>query len=507
MSAAGPIAVPIEAPVPATSASPGAGAGAARAPEALVAGGGIAGIAAAVLLAEAGVRVTLLETRPRLGGRATSFVDPRTGETLDNCQHVVMGCCTTYLDLLARLGVLDQIEWTREQHWIEPGGRESLVQPSWIPAPLHFAPSILGVKFLAPAERWQLGWGAHCVARARRSGWRGRTFGEFLRHARQTPRLIELFWAPVVVSACNLPCERVCAATALHVFQDGFFGNPRASEIGVSRVPLLRLYDRAESMIAGRSGDAGRGTVRLGFSVDRLDGRRVRGTSGGKPETLEGDVVVCALPVERALEVIDPDVRRSDPRLATMLASSWSFSPILGVHLAFDRPVLTRPHAVLVGAGVQWLFRKDQAGCRLHAVISAADEWMGLSEGQIAERVTADVRAHLPGAREAKVLSVRAVKEKRATFAAVPGIERVRPSVLPTQGTGEADGPPVILAGDYTDTGWPATMEGAARSGYSAASAALEVLRSRMCGFKPAGALPTLPPELPRSGLARWLVR
>ncbi len=480
---------------------------------AIVAGGGISGIAAALRLADAGVRVTLLETRPRLGGRATSFVDPRTGETLDNCQHVVMGCCTAYLDLLRRLGVEHEIEWTREQYWIErdgPGtvaGRESIVKPGVLPAPFHFTGAVLGASFLTAGQKAALAWGAHMVAHAKRAEWTNATFADFLRAARQPAGLVAKFWAPIVVSACNLSCERVCAASALMVFQDGFFANPRAAQIGVSRVPLLRLYDQAEQsmVVAG-------GSVRRGFSVDRLGTSWVEGTERGRTERLEADAVVCALPIERALGVIESAILQADARFAPMLAahsagddddhrvSRWSFSPILGVHLAFDRPVLRRPHAVLVpraddatvGVGeeagrlaTQWLFRKDTEGKRVHAVISAADAWMGVDEQAIVARVLADLHAHLPTSRGATVQWARAVKEKRATFAGTPDVERLRPAVMGNSG--------LVLAGDYTATGWPATMEGAARSGYAAAAAVLGQ------HWEPANLRP--------SGLARWLVQ
>ncbi len=466
-------------PPAAAPAPPSAGAPAHRPRSVLIVGGGIAGIAAALRLSEAGLPTTLLETRKKLGGRATSFTDPRSGETLDNCQHVAMGCCTAYLDLLSRLGVLDQLEWTRDQYWIETGGRTSVVRPSPLPAPAHFAPAILAARFLSLAEKAALAWGGHCIARARRADWTTRTFGQFLTSARQPRRLIDRFWAPVVISACNLPCDAVCAASALQVFQEGFFGSPRAAEIGVSRVPLLSLYDRAEQVIS-----AAGGRLRLGCGVERLDASSVLTTAG---ERLSADAVICALTPERAAEVIDAALFAADPRLPGL--ARFTFSPILGVHLTFDRPVLSSPHAVLVDGATQWLFRKDADGRKLHAVISAADDWMDLSEAAIGERVLADIRAHLPAARAAQLLSVRSVKEKRATFAATPEVERLRPAAI-----GPAGLRGVILAGDYTATGWPATMEGAARSGYAAAAAIL-------------GVPSLLPPELPRTGLAPWLIR
>lgn len=421
----------------------------------IVAGGGIAGIAAALKLAEAGVAVTLLETRKKLGGRATSFVDARTGERIDNCQHVALRCCTHYLDLLARLGADQHIRWDAEQYWVERGGRTSVIRPGLFPAPGHFTGSVLAAKFLSWGEVAQLGRAMAAIMRADRAAWRTRTFGEFLRSAGQSARVIDRFWQPVVVSACNLPVDRAAASSALHVFQEGFLAHRDAATMGVATVPLVDLYDRAEAVIASRGG-----RVVLGASVERLDAERVW-LSGGVE--LRARRVVCAVPAERVLKVVEPSLIAGDPRFEAIAAVEHS--PILGVHLVFDRPVLPTKHAVLVEGGTQWLFRKDDAGAKLHAVISAADEWMELTEEQIAQRVVEDVRAYFPAASDARLIAARSVKEKRATFAATPAWEARRPGVTGPSG--------VILAGDYTDTGWPATMEGATRSGYFAAAAVL----------------------------------
>ncbi|MBN8646214.1 MAG: FAD-dependent oxidoreductase [Planctomycetes bacterium] len=421
----------------------------------IIVGGGIAGIAAALHLAEHGRRVTLLETRTKLGGRATSFVDVRTGEAVDNCQHLAMGCCTNYLDLCRRLGVLDQIEWTHHTTWIEPGGRTSVLSRSLMPAPGHFGPSFLGVRFLDASEKVSL---AACLGAALREDRRrhkGITLREWLLRHDQSPRVIDRFWSPVIVSACNLTVDRVCAATALHVFQEGFFAHRDAASIGVSRVPLARLYDRAEATIAAAGGE-----VRLSSGVERVWADRVLTTSG---RTLEAESVVLAVPPERAARLIAPELAGVDPRFAA--AGRITHSPILGVHLIFDRPVLTHPHAVLVDRPTQWLFRKDERGTKIHAVISAADDWVPLNESEITRRVVEDLHACIPASRAARVIASRPVKEKLATFAPTPEVERVRPGVTGASG--------VFLAGDWVSTGWPATMEGAARSGAMAAAAVL----------------------------------
>lgn len=420
---------------------------------AIVVGGGIAGVAAALRLAEEGVAVTLFETRKKLGGRATSFTDTRTGLTLDNCQHVALGCCTNYLDLCGRLGVGDRLRWTRELNWIEAGGRVSVIRTSSLPAPGHMGPSFLTAAFLTWREKSAIALAMLAAVREDRRQWRDRVFAEWLRENRQPESAVRKFWSPVMVSACNLDVDRVCASSALHVFQEGFLAHHDAAAVSVAGVPLVELYDPAEGAIR-----AAGGAVRLGVSVDRVSERSVTTASG---ETLEADAVVCAVPPERAARIVDGGIRRRDDRFARL--ADITHSPILGVHLAFDRPVLGLPHAVLVDRPTQWIFRKDDAGARIHAVISAADAWIPLSEDEIAQRVLADLHACLPASREAQLTSVRAVKEKLATFAPTPEVERIRPAT-----TGATR---LILAGDYVQTGWPATMEGATRSGYLAAAA------------------------------------
>lgn len=439
---------------------------AAQAPEpdphgVIIAGAGVAGIAAAVRLAEAGRGVTLLETRRKLGGRATSFADARTGLVLDNCQHVVLGCCTNYTDLLGRLGASGRIAWHREQYWVEPGGRVSVVRPSALPAPGHFGPSVLRARFLSLGEKLRLARGMLAVMRADRAAWRRETFAGFLAACGQGPRLIERFWEPVVVSACNLSVGRVSAAGALQVFQEGFLAHRDAATMGVPTVPLVDLYAAAPGLIA-RAG----GSVRLGVSVVGIERDAVRITEGETARTLRAHRVISALPPERLAEVAGPGLRARDPRIARL--DGVGHSPIVGVHLMYDRPVMETPHAVLVGSGTQWVFRKDDAGRALHAVISGAEAWTALDEREITRRVTADIAAYFPRAAGAALEWSRPVKERRATFRLEPGIEDIRPEVVDPR-----DERGLLIAGDFARSGWPATMEGATRTGYIAAAAAL----------------------------------
>ncbi len=436
----------------------------------VIVGAGIAGIACAVRLAEHGVRVTLLETRKKLGGRATSYLDSRSGHVLDNCQHVVLGCCTNYLDLLARLSADHLIDWSSTQYWLEPLAhargtlqpRVSLIRPSPLPTPGHYGVSFLRAKFLSLREALAIASACMSMMRADRREYEGITFGRYLASLDQPERAVRRFWEPVIVSACNLPVSRVSAAAAMHVFQEGFLASRRGSLIGVPKVPLVELYAGLERQLCTAGGE-----VLLGVSAEAggVEARRVRASQG---RIFDADAVVCAVPVERVPRLVSPEIAAGDPRIEPL--SRFTHSPILGVHIEFDRPVLEYPHAVLVDRPTQWLFRKDAGeggGKRLHAVISAADDdgWNGLNEEQVGERVLADLRACIPAACDAQVVSLRSVREKLATFAPLPGVEALRPNVTGPSG--------LYLAGDYTRTGWPATMEGAARSGYAAAAAVL----------------------------------
>lgn len=437
----------------------------------IVVGGGIAGISAALRLAEQGVRVLLLETRRKLGGRATSFQDVRTGLTIDNCQHVALGCCTNYVDLCRRMSVDHKVQWHESIWWIEAGGRTSVMRPGMLPAPGHFSGSFLNARFLTTSEKLAIATAMLRILRQDRTAPEIGllTFEQWLRQSSQPAGTISKFWAPVIISACNLMPDRVSASSALHVIQEGFLATRRSALMGVSSVPLVDLYDPAEATI-----QAAGGRIRLGVSVNRITETSVTTSDG---EELEAERIISALPAERLVKYVDPDIVERDARIRA--AALVQHSPILGVHLTFDRSVMSTPNAVLVDRQTQWLFRKDRDGRQVHAVVSAADDWLALDEEDIATKVLQDIHACIPGSRHARLLTARAVKEKRATFAATPEFEGMRPGV-----TGESR---MVLAGDWVRTGWPATMEGAARSGYMAAGAVL--------GLEPESMLvPSLPP-------------
>ena len=436
---------------------------------AIVMGGGVAGIAAAVRLADAGLAVTLVETRKRLGGRATSHIDQATGELIDNCQHVLLGCCTSLIDLYERLGVADQIAWHEQLHFFDKQGHHDVLAPADLPAPLHLSPAMLGFDTLTLGDKLAIG---RAMVAMLRMGLRGRcgladlSFAGWLARQRQPRSAVERFWAVIVISACNQAPARLSAEYAVQVFQEGFLAHRRSYTMGVSTVPLARLYDRAEAAIT-----RGGGRLLLGSSVQAIElgADGVVGVRLDDGAVMAADTYISALPHDRLARVVPAEAGQLDARLGGL--DCIDVSPIIGIHLWFDRPVCPWPHMIYVDPPLQWVFvRSDaggpaEAGQHIHGVISAADAWVGRPAEQIEAMTLREMGRYLPDLDATHLIRSRVIKEKRATFSASPGVNAYRPST-----TGAIAN--LLLAGDWTATGWPATMEGAARSGYAAASAA-----------------------------------
>jgi squalene-associated FAD-dependent desaturase len=409
-----------------------------------IAGGGLAGLSAAAALGGAGFDVELFESRPFLGGRATSYTLPGAGETegdtVDNCQHILLRCCTNLLDFYTRLQVRDRIKFHREFYFIEPGGRLSVLKRGRLPAPMHFAESFLRMKCLDRHDKIGIAKALLAIRRerTRRKDLDRISMLDWLLQKRQTPHAIDRFWRQILVSAVNEDLERMAAIHGFQVFWLGFLARADSYEMGVPAIPLGQLY----------STDAWRrlGNVRMHFRtpVDHIDAEGF--TVGG--ERCKADHYICALPFERLEAVGLPS-----PKL--------DHSPITGVHLWFDREVTTLPHATLLDRTMQWMFNKD-SGRYLQLVVSASRDLTPLSRNEIIDIAIGDLRLYFPRVREARLLKAHVIKEQRATFSAAPETEHLRP----TPDCGIAH---VFLAGDWTRTGWPATMEGAVRSGYIAA--------------------------------------
>lgn len=407
-------------------------------PKVLIAGGGLAGLAAATALGGAGFEVDLFEARPFLGGRATSY--ELGGETIDNCQHILMRCCVNLLDFYKRLGVEDRIRFHSEFYFIEPGGRVSVFRRCMLPAPFHFAGAFARLHFLGPADKFGIVRALMALMRERgkRADLDRITMMEWLREKRQTKRAIDRFWRQVLVSAINEDLERMSAVHGFKVFWLGFLASAEGYEMGTSAVPLGELY--TESALE-RQGNV---RVHLRTPVERID---VQGFIAAG-ERQSADFYVCALPFERLAQVGLP-------------APELDHSPITGIHLWFDRPVTELPHATLLDRTIQWVFNKDR-GRYLQLVVSASRDLTPLSRSEVINLAVAELREFFPNIAEAGLVKAQVIKEQRATFSATPKAELARPGPVTAL-------PRVFLAGDWTGTGWPATMEGAVRSGYYAA--------------------------------------
>ena len=463
----------------------------------LIVGGGLAGLAAAVALAD-DFEVTLLERRAVLGGRASSFVDDDTGEAVDNCQHVLMRCCTNLLDLYARLGVSDQLRFYDSFQFINPDGTTAQLGGAPLPAPLHLAPALLGFRLLSLGERMLVADALLKLVQQSSHPTLHLTFGEWLRCHRQSARVIEHFWAPVIVSALNEEVDRVAFQYARQVFVEGFMATRHSYEMGLPTRPLHELYDPAVAFVAQRCG-----TVQLDVPVREFifNGDRANGVRLMDGSTIEADSIIAAVPFEVLLRLVPSDLVEQHVCFANL--RRLEHSPIVAVHVWFDREVTDLDHAALTGRTVQWMFNKSRNfttrgrgdaetggnGDYLGLVVSAARALIDKTRSEIIEVALADVREAFPRAREAKVTRAVVIKEPRATFACTPESEALRPD----QQTPLAN---FFLAGDWTNTGWPPTMEGAVISGYRAAE---RVFASR--GAPREVERPKLEPD----GLMPWL--
>ncbi|MGC8643423.1 MAG: hydroxysqualene dehydroxylase HpnE [Isosphaeraceae bacterium] len=477
-------------------------------PHVVIVGGGLAGLASASALVDRGLRITLLESRPRLGGRASSFIDPVTGEQVDNCQHVSMRCCTNLADFCRRVRIDDLFRREPEVVFLSRQGEVSRLRAGWAPAPFHLTGSFLKANYLTTRDKLRVGYGLAWLALAR-DDRPDESFADWLRRHHQNERTMELFWATILVSALNERLEQLDVGHARKVFVAGFLSTRTGFQMELPLVPLGELYGtRLENWLACHEVEVRLTTGVRSVDVDEegtLLGVTLRGG-----DAIPADFVVVAVPFDRVRELLHENAASRIPDLQKL--ELLKSSPITGVHLWFDRPICPYDHVALPGRFIQWVFnhtaiqgRTAPAGIQtaaaeteeagrggqyLQVVISASYDLVALEKTAIRDAVLADLADIWPAASEARLIRWWVVTEHGATFAVRPGVERLR---LP-QRTG-VDG--LFLAGDWTDTGWPATMESAVRSGYLAGQGILRDLDR-----------PTrlLVPELQPGRLARWLL-
>ncbi len=462
-------------------------------PTVAIAGGGLAGLAAACALADSGFRVTLFERRPYLGGRASSYEHPGTGEVVDNCQHVLFRVCTNLIEFYRRIGVEDKIRWYEDMTFIEPGGRTTVMHASPLPAPLHTAPSFLGFPFLTAKDKLAISRAIFALTLTAQPD-DGRSFQEWCQQHGQTENAIQRFWKPILVSALSEDLDLISISYAAQVVRESM-KSPEARHMGVPSIPLTDLYNRAGDYIRARGG-----SIRLRSSLEsfsaQASGVQVQVSDGAGRE--EGfDYLVLALPFEN-LDRVLPQAPESVGLREQI--SHFDSAPITGIHLWFDRQITDLDHAVLLDRTIQWMFHKSRllgarnapgaepAGSYIELVVSSSKSLIDKSRGEIVDLALKEVREFFPAAREARLVKSTVIKEVRATYSPRPGIDVYRPQ----QSTAW---PRVFLAGDWTATGWPATMEGAVRSGYLAAEALARAAGSDARRF--------LVPDLPANGLLR----
>jgi squalene-associated FAD-dependent desaturase len=429
----------------------------------VIVGGGLAGLAAAVGLAKMGLEIDLVEARTRLGGRASSFTDTTTGQLIDACQHVSMGCCTNFAHFARTVGIAHFLEPQRRLFFLTPDRRSSPFAASALPAPLHLAASFLRLHFLSLTEKVRIAWGLACLRLA--SPKTDRPFAEWLRRHHQTPRTIERFWGLVLTSALNESVDRVGLRYARKVFVDGFLRHRRGFEVELPSVPLGKLYgDELQSWLDqhGVRCELGAAVRRIVVTEGKVVAIELR--SG---EAREADWFISAVPFQRLLDLLPEELVASGPVFANL--RRLETSPITSVHLWYDRPILDLPHVVLVDCIGQWVFQRGETAPGEHyvqVVVSAARELRGLGHDEVQRRIDAELRCLFPRSAPARLLRGRVVTEHAATFSAVPGVDQWRPAQASPLSN-------FFLAGDWTATDWPATMEGAVRSGYLAAEALL----------------------------------
>ena len=463
-------------------------------PHVIVIGGGLAGLSAAVALADAGLRISLFEKSPRLGGRAASYV-LGSGEHIDNCQHVTLGCCTNLEDFYARLGVGAKIGYYDRLTFGESTGRRAAMKASLLPAPLHLLPGFVAFPFLKWDDKYAI---ARAMLRIVGSGGQPKlsvpiSMLDWLKQQRQTQRAIDRFWRTVLISALNEELSRIDAGYGIGVFWKAFLSNPKGFVVGIPSVALAELYASCTERIEQNGG-----RVRTRCGVAELQicaGPRIRVRLDDGVE-VDGDYCVAALTFDRLLQIL-PEKLQGEPPFSNL--RQLRVSPITSIHLWFDQTVMTEPFLTSTDQTIQWVFNKSklyrqeasQGGQYLQIVVSASYGLSQRPQQEIVELCRRELAQLIPATGKAKLLRAVVIRENAATFSPEPGCDNWRPHQRTTIRN-------LLLAGDWIQTAWPATMESAVRSGYQAAEAILAE------EGRPARLLQR---DLPATGLARWFAR
>ncbi|MFI0404793.1 hydroxysqualene dehydroxylase HpnE [Actinomadura sp. 3N508] len=434
--------------------TPGAGDG-----HVAIVGGGLAGITAALALQEAGLRATVYEARPRLGGATHSF--ERDGLTVDNGQHIFLKCCTAYQGLLERLGAAGQVRVQDrfDVRVLTPDGPGGRLRRAKAPGPLHLMPALARYALLSPGDRLRAARASLALDRLDPAdpALDGSSMGGWLAAHGQRDRARHALWELFVTAALNMKLDDAALGPAAFVCQTALLGRPDAADIGVPSAPLGELH----GTVAAARIEEGGGRVHLGAKVTAVeDGPKL--VVNGEP--VSADAVVVAVPHRVASSLVPADACPDRDEWAGL-----GSSPIVNVHVVYDRPVLDEPFVAAIDSPVQWVFdrtaisglsRRD--GQYLAVSVSAADRWIDTPTAELREVYLAALERLFPAARRARVTDFFVTRERHATFRQGPGSGALRPASATRL-------PWLFLAGAWTGTGWPDTMEGAVRSGLSAA--------------------------------------
>jgi squalene-associated FAD-dependent desaturase len=449
--------------------------------KAVVVGGGLAGITAAIALGQAGADVTLLEAKPRLGGATMSFT--RDGLVVDTGQHVFLRCCTAYRGLLDRLGMSAHAPLQpRFDVTVLTPSRRTRLRRSRLPAPLHLLAALARYPLLSYPERSRVSLAALAMRRVDPAdpATDEQRFGDWLAGHGQDERARRALWDLFSVASLNVPGDDGSLALAATVVQTGLLGDSGAADIGVPALSLGELHGAAAARLLAKLG----ATVRLNTKVAAIEatgagpGYRVTLARGDDPdEAVEADAVVIAVPHDAAARLMPV---RALPAETVAGWAGLGAAPIVNVHVIYDRKVMDVPFAAAVDSPVQWVFDRTRIsgmhargddGQYLAISLSAADEYVDVPAAELREQFVPALAELFPAAREAAVTGFFVTRERRATFRGLPGTARLRPKAATAL-------PGLVLAGSWTDTGWPDTMEGAVRSGLNAVLALREGLEN-----------------------------
>jgi hydroxysqualene dehydroxylase len=442
-------------------------------PDVIVIGAGVAGLSAACALADRGARVAVVEARPALGGRALSHRDQATGEIVDNGQHILMGCYRESLAFLARLGTRDllRIQGSLDVPMVDRDGVHSRLSCPTLPSPWHLLGGVLEWDALSWGDRLSvLRIGAvirtaqrHLAGKTRNlAASPGETVANWLRRNGQTPRICEMLWEPLALAAMNQPPEEAGATAFARVLASAFGADPSDAALALPAVPLSELYVQpARAFVEARGGFVrGNALARVIVDDGRAAGVEIRGR-----ERLRAGAIVSAVPWHAMRQLFD-EVPRD---LAAMVANASAMAgyPIVTVNLWLDRTVMDVPFVGLPGRDMQWVFDKravwNGAASHLSLVSSGAAHLVGRTNEDVVGLAMREVRAALPRAAGAVLRHATVIRERNSTFSVAPG-EPARPPC-------RTELPGFVLAGDWTDTSLPGTIESAAMSGHAAALA------------------------------------